>query len=68
MQARFNYRNMSADLPWSYIWYFDGQELTRATESWPAERGAQGTYMITGAGDFLPGADASFSSHTQAKI
>ncbi len=29
--------------------------MTRATETWPAERGAQGTHIITGAGDFLPG-------------
>jgi hypothetical protein len=55
VRARFNYRNMTADLPWSYIWYFDGAELTRDTQSWPADRGAQGTYIITGTGDFLPG-------------
>ena len=55
VRARFNYRNMTPDLPWSYIWYFDGAELTRDTQSWPADRGAQGTYIITGTGDFLPG-------------
>ena len=43
VQARFNYRNMTPDTPWSYIWYFEGQEVTRQTETWPADRGAQGT-------------------------
>jgi hypothetical protein len=55
VQARFNYRYMVPDTPWSYIWYFEDQEVYRQTETWPAERGAQGTHLITAAADFLPG-------------
>jgi hypothetical protein len=55
IQARFNYRHMTPDVPWSYIWYFEGQEVYRQTEAWPAERGAQGTHLITASADFLPG-------------
>ncbi len=57
VQARFNYRNMIPDIPWSYIWYFEGQEVvgSRQTEPWPADRGTQGTHLITAAADFIPG-------------
>lgn len=55
VQARFNYHNMPAETQWSYIWYFEGQELWRQTEIWPADRGTQGTHIITGTGDFIPG-------------
>lgn len=56
VQARFNYRNMEPGTPWSYIWYFNGEEIFRQTESWDGETyGAQGTRMITAAAEFLPG-------------
>ncbi|MBN1562493.1 MAG: trypsin-like peptidase domain-containing protein [Anaerolineae bacterium] len=57
VQARFNYHNMTPETQWAYIWYFDGVELpgSRQSETWLAERGEQGTHMITVTADFLPG-------------
>jgi S1-C subfamily serine protease len=53
IQARFNYRNMQSGIPWSYIWYYEGAELTRDTANWDGD--AQGTRLITAAADFIPG-------------
>jgi len=53
IQARFNYRNMIPGISWSYIWYFEGQELLRDTQSWEGE--TQGTWVMPAAGEFLPG-------------
>lgn len=53
IQARFNYRNMQTGTPWSYVWYFEGQELTRDTTAWDGDQ--QGTRLITAAADFLAG-------------
>ncbi|MBN1964256.1 MAG: carboxypeptidase regulatory-like domain-containing protein, partial [Anaerolineae bacterium] len=47
------YRNMQPELPWTYIWYFEGQELVRDTAPWDGD--AQGTRLITAQADFLPG-------------
>ncbi|RPJ01495.1 MAG: hypothetical protein EHM39_03225 [Chloroflexi bacterium] len=55
VQARFNYRNMIPDIPWTYIWYFEGQEAYRQTEPWSSDRGTQGTHVITATADFVPG-------------
>lgn len=56
IQARFAYLNMTPDLTWSYIWYFNSEELFRQTETWDfATYGAQGTRVITAAAEFLPG-------------
>jgi len=54
VQARFNYRNLAPGTPWSYIWYFGGQEAWRDTLIWEGE--AQGTYVMPASGDFVPGA------------
>lgn len=53
IQARFNYRNMQPGTPWSFVWYFEGQELTRDTAAWDGDQ--QGTRLITAAADFLAG-------------
>ena len=53
VQARFNYRYMTPGLTWSYIWYFEGTEILRDTQSWQGE--AQGTWVMPAAGEFLPG-------------
>ncbi|MCD4687516.1 MAG: serine protease, partial [Anaerolineae bacterium] len=53
IQARFNYRNMQPDASWSYIWYFNGQELLRDTIAWEGD--TQGAFVMPAAGEFLPG-------------
>ncbi|GAB4410861.1 MAG: hypothetical protein Kow00106_04870 [Anaerolineae bacterium] len=53
VQARFNYRYMTPGLTWSYIWYFEGAEILRDTQSWQGE--TQGTWVMPAAGEFLPG-------------
>lgn len=53
IQARFNYRNMQPGIPWSFVWYFEGQELTRDTTAWDGDQ--QGVRLITAAADFLAG-------------
>lgn len=48
VQARFTYRNMEPDIPWTQVWYKDGRRLEPSiNETWPAERGAQGTHRIS---------------------
>lgn len=53
IQARFNYHNMQPGLNWTYIWYYEGQELVRDTTPWDGD--VQGTRLITAAAEFLPG-------------
>ncbi|MBN2303238.1 MAG: trypsin-like peptidase domain-containing protein, partial [Anaerolineae bacterium] len=56
IQARFSYYNMQPETQWSYVWYFNGNEMYRQTETWDAATyGEQGTRLITAAADFLPG-------------
>lgn len=53
IQARFNYRNMTPGISWSYIWYFERSELLRDTQAWEGE--AQGVWIMPAAGEFMPG-------------
>ena len=53
IQARFNYRNMTPGLSWSYIWYFERSEIQRDTQTW--EGGTQGVWVMPAAGEFVPG-------------
>lgn len=46
--ARFLYRSMTPDLPWTAIWYYQGEEVFRSPETaWLAEDGADGTKDIS---------------------
>lgn len=51
--ARFNYRNMSPERSWTFIWYFDGQELLRDTQPWADA--PQGVFTMPATAQFLPG-------------
>jgi len=53
IQARFNYYNMRTDVSWTYIWYFEGQELQRDTAAWDLD--VQGTRIMPASAEFLPG-------------
>jgi hypothetical protein len=53
IQARFNYHNMTAGIPWTYVWYFEGKELQRDTASWQGD--VQGTWVMPASANFLPG-------------
>jgi S1-C subfamily serine protease len=53
IQARFNYHNMTPDVPWTYIWYFGRKELQRDTMPW--DGGPQGTWVMSASANFLPG-------------
>ncbi len=53
IQARFNYRNMTPGIPWSYIWYYEGQEVLRDTLTWESD--VQGTWIMAASAEFLPG-------------
>jgi S1-C subfamily serine protease len=53
IQARFNYLNMTAGVPWTYVWYFEGKELQRDTASWDGD--VQGTWVMSASANFLPG-------------
>ncbi|MCZ7538605.1 MAG: trypsin-like peptidase domain-containing protein [Anaerolineae bacterium] len=53
IQARFNYRNMTPGISWSYIWYFERAEILRDTQAWEGE--AQGVWIMPAAGEFIPG-------------
>lgn len=59
IQARFNYHNMTPETTWAFVWYFDYAQLPGGRQeatSWNFdEYGEQGTYVMPGAGDFLPG-------------
>jgi hypothetical protein len=53
VQARFNYRNMQLGLLWTYIWYFENQELRRDTLQW--EDAGQGTKIMPATAEFQAG-------------
>lgn len=53
IQARFNYRNMTPGISWSYIWYFERAEILRDTQAWEGE--TQGVWIMPAAGEFIPG-------------
>lgn len=48
--ARFVYRNMQNGIPWTAIWYYNGQELTRTEDTWN-EAAASGSKTINLAPD-----------------
>lgn len=55
--ARFVYRNMAPETPWTQIWFFNEQEIARANAVWSAADGSDGLYSINLApqGGLLPG-------------
>ncbi len=53
IQARFNYLYMTPETTWSYIWYFEGQEVLRDTLAWAGDE--QGVWVMPAGGDFYPG-------------
>jgi hypothetical protein len=57
VQARFTYHNMTPDVTWTYIWYYEGAERARDSAPWDiATYGTQGTRTITAAAaEFLAG-------------
>lgn len=53
--ARFIYRNMTADLPWVVIWYYNGVELRRTEQTWTDGPSGAKTIGIEDSGGLLPG-------------
>ncbi len=53
----FEYRNMSPQLSWGYVWLRENQELNRVEENWPANWGSTGRAWIyyTPEATYLPG-------------
>jgi hypothetical protein len=45
--ARFIYTNMQPELTWTAIWYYNGTELTRVTDTWGLAKGASGSDSIS---------------------
>ncbi|MCS7259316.1 MAG: serine/threonine protein kinase [Anaerolineae bacterium] len=54
----FEYRNMSPQVTWGYVWLRENQILNRAEENWPARWGSAGRAWIyyTPEVSYLPGA------------
>lgn len=54
--ARFIYRNMQNDLPWTVIWYYNNVEIARTEANW-SEAAANGskTINLSGDGGLFPG-------------
>ncbi len=57
LQAQFVYANMRSGLEWSGIWYFNGSEVQRFTDTWSAELGDRGAHStgLSVDGGLLPG-------------
>jgi hypothetical protein len=53
--ARFTHDNMVDGMDWTYVWYFNNQEVSRISEVW--ERGANGTHeaLLRVEAGLLPG-------------
>jgi S1-C subfamily serine protease len=45
--ARFLYRSMAADTPWTAVWYYQGETAQRTDGLWLAEDGTDGTKDIS---------------------
>lgn len=46
VRAQFIYNNMIAENTWTAIWYYNGGELQRSSDTWSAERGINGSENI----------------------
>jgi hypothetical protein len=54
--ARFIYRNMRNDLPWTVIWYYGGIEVRRDEQMWSDGPSGAKTIGLEGEGGLFPGA------------
>lgn len=45
--TRFIYANMTPELSWTAIWYYDNREIARATDVWTTAKGANGTDSVS---------------------
>lgn len=46
VRAQFIYNNMRPDITWTAIWYYEGVELQRSTDTWGQDRGGNGSENI----------------------
>lgn len=46
VRAQFIYNNMTETIAWTAIWYYNGAELQRSSDTWGAERGSNGSENI----------------------
>jgi hypothetical protein len=54
--ARFIYRNMQNDVPWTVIWYFNNIEIARTEANWSeASPNGSKTINLSGEGALFPG-------------
>lgn len=51
--ARFIYREMTDGMPWTAVWFYDGEEFQREDQVW--SNGPSGSLNISIAGELLPG-------------
>jgi S1-C subfamily serine protease len=53
--ARFIYRNMTSGVQWTPIWYYNGIELFRSTDSWTLGEGGSTTIQVQATNGLQPG-------------
>lgn len=53
--ARFLYANMPAGADWAAIWYFDGGEVARSSDTWSDDAHGAKTISLAPSGGLLPG-------------
>ncbi|MEP7290788.1 MAG: trypsin-like peptidase domain-containing protein [Chloroflexota bacterium] len=53
--ARFLYRNMVNDLPWTAIWYYEGTEVRRDSLAWTDSESGTKTIRVQEPSGLLPG-------------
>ncbi|MBZ0309364.1 MAG: carboxypeptidase-like regulatory domain-containing protein, partial [Anaerolineae bacterium] len=53
--ARFIYQNMQNGVEWTSLWYYNGVEFSRQTNTWDAGESGDATTSIQAAGGLLPG-------------
>jgi len=46
VRAQFIYNNMTDTIAWTAIWYYNGGELQRSSDTWGVERGSNGSENI----------------------
>lgn len=53
--ARFIYQNMTNGLPWTVIWYYNGQQIARSDDTWQDDASGAKTVSLQPAGGLVPG-------------
>ena len=53
--ARFLYRNMLNEMPWTVIWYYEGTEVSRETLAWTDGESGTKTIRVQDPNGLLPG-------------